>query len=342
MNLFNRLQSKRMGDERANVRAERSRVKSGRIFPCVLRLVACALTVSFAASAQTSNTQPDARAPQTSQAGVPSASTIVSPIASTTRAGCFPFERLPMPERAKAEELLLRALDSEALYTIVGGIKPMSSGFGQMRFPVKSIDLAQLEERRRILAHFRCGDTYYATQHYFAQTFNGERSFDAVIFNLPRVEAMLRERQSFWRVFGITPNSHPLEVLMVTEHDATSRRNIGYGYLFGYPEYAVNFFAEAADRETRTGTFVERDFLSLPTFTGERRFVYAVPKGYREADVDRAMHERSAPVLEAYRERRARYIGEGKPGVVALLRDWFDDGRGGCSPQNAQFARPQR
>lgn len=324
-----------MGDERANVRAERSRVKIGRIFPCVLLLlVACALSVDFAASAQTISTQPDSLAPQTSRAGVPSA----SPGASTPRAGCFPFERLPAPERAKAEELLLRALDSEALYTIVGGIKPMSSGFGQMRFPVRSIDLAQLEERRRILAHFRCGDDYYATQHYFAQTFNAERSFDAVIFNVPRVEAMLRERQSFWRVFGITPNSHPLEVLMVTEHDATSRRNIGYGYLFGYPEYAVNFFAEAADRETRTGTFVERDFLSLPTFTGERRFVYAVPKGYREAEIDRALRERAAPVLEAYRERRARYIGEGKLGVVALLRDWFDDGRGGCSPQNAHFA----
>ena len=259
--------------------------------------------------------------------------------AGVPRAECFPFERLTPAERIKAEELLLKALDSEALYTIVGNIKPMSSGFGHMRFPVKKIDLAQLEERRRILAHFRCGDAFFATQHYFSRLYDNERAFDSVIFNLPLLERTLRERASFWRHYGVTPNSHPLEALMVAEHDGTSRRNIGFGYLFGYPDYAVNFFAEAADYETRTGTFVERDFVSLPAFEGERRFVYAVRKGHRENAVDKRMRERAAPVLDAYRERRARYVGTGLPGAVELLRDWFDDGRGRCSPDNARFAR---
>lgn len=93
-----------------------------------------------------------------------------SPVPQTTpqasdfvaRQDCFPFERLSPVEREKAEALLLKALDSEALYTIIGNLKPMSSGFGEMRFPVKKMDLPQLAERRRILATWRCGDNLTA------------------------------------------------------------------------------------------------------------------------------------------------------------------------------------
>ena len=53
------------------------------------------------------------------------------------RAECFPFEDLPAEQRKRAEELLLKALDGEALYTIVGGIKPMSSGFQSFQMTVR-------------------------------------------------------------------------------------------------------------------------------------------------------------------------------------------------------------
>ncbi|NJM52355.1 MAG: hypothetical protein HC846_02550 [Blastocatellia bacterium] len=53
------------------------------------------------------------------------------------RTECFPFERLPPEKRKKAEDLLLKALDSEALYTIVGGLKPMSSGFASFQFTIR-------------------------------------------------------------------------------------------------------------------------------------------------------------------------------------------------------------
>jgi hypothetical protein len=36
------------------------------------------------------------------------------------RAQCFPVEKLPPALRAKSEEMLLKALDTEALYTLVG------------------------------------------------------------------------------------------------------------------------------------------------------------------------------------------------------------------------------
>src|SRR5687768_1230590 len=55
--------------------------------------------------------------------------------AATARRKCFPFENLTPAERKKAEDMLLAALDAEALYTIVGGMKPMSSGFRSFQLP---------------------------------------------------------------------------------------------------------------------------------------------------------------------------------------------------------------
>ena len=49
-----------------------------------------------------------------------------------------------------------------------------------------------------------------------------------------------------------------------------------------------------------------------------------------ENEADRRILAKAKAVLDDYRGRRERYIGEGKPGVVELLRDWFCDGR--CDP----------
>jgi hypothetical protein len=85
-----------------------------------------------------------------------------SAAAGASRCECFLAERLPADLRAKSEALLLKALDSEALYTIVGGLKPMSSGFASFKFSVEKPDLAQIEETRRLLSVWRCGDRLYA------------------------------------------------------------------------------------------------------------------------------------------------------------------------------------
>jgi hypothetical protein len=91
-----------------------------------------------------------------------------SPAAGVSRCECLPTERLPADLRAKSEALLLKALDSEALYTIIGGLKPMSSGFASFKFSVEKPDLAQIEETRRLLSVWRCGDMLYAYVQHFA------------------------------------------------------------------------------------------------------------------------------------------------------------------------------
>jgi hypothetical protein len=295
-----------------------------------------------------------------------------------SRSECFPFERLAPEQRQKAEELLLKALDGEALYTIVGGLKPMSSGFVsfqvQTRLPrqpeteAEKISqllsgkkteelnedekrrlnqakqtlerrdaLDKLEETRAILEKWRCGDELFASVQHFARPFDGKRFSEAVVFSRPRLRQMLTEKAEFFSRWGITQSSHPLDALYAVEHDATGARFGGYGYLFGYPDYAVRFFVAAADEEELTGKFVERDFYSIPTFGRERNsFVYAVPKGHAENETDKLLRARAEKIFAEYKRRRAEYIGDGKKGVVAMLRDWFCDAKGNCSPGKAK------
>lgn len=295
----------------------------------------------------------------------------------TARENCFAFEKLPGEQRKKAEELLLKALDSEALYTIAGNLKPMSSGFQSFQIQVqlsrlepaeaektvrelgakrtdelsaseksrlsqaksaaqRQAALDQINETRRIFDEWRCGENeLFADVHHFARAYEGKRHLDAVVFARPALRKMLAEKSDFFSRWGVTMNSHPLEALYAVDRDETSARFAGYGYLFGYPDAAVRFFVESAFNEELTGRFVERDFLSIPTIKSEKNgFVYAVPKAYTESDADKTLRTQAMRIFTSYQRRRAAYIGEGKKGVVELVRDWFC-AAGKCSPQNA-------
>lgn len=303
---------------------------------------------------------------------------VLSVWGQTPRAECFPFEQLSVSDRAKAEELLLKALDGEALYTLVGGLKPMSSGFRsfQLSTAYTRLDAAQakevlnrlaakkpdeltneekrqleqanfaedkrrtlekINETRAILEKWRCGEEIFADVQHFSAVYDGKRYLETVVFSRPRLGEMLGLKADFFARWGITRNSHPLEVLYAVDGDQTSARFGGYGYLFGYPDYAVRFFAQASEEEKFSGTFIERDFISLPTFAGDNRFVYAVPKGHIDNQADIQLRRRTQKVFDEYQRRRKIYVGTGKKGVTELLRDWFCAGNQ-CSPENAVSA----
>lgn len=255
------------------------------------------------------------------------------------RSQCFPVEGLPPPLRTRAEQALLDALDREALFTLVGGLKPVSEGFLTVRWKVGEDATDRLDETRRVLKALRCEDTVFADLQVFKAPSGTSRVAHAYVANAAALKSKVGEDKAFWLRLGLTPSAHPAAVMTAIEHAERSDRFRGYGYAFGYPRHAVDFFVAAAESEKETGVFVKRDFVNLPTHTSERgHFVWAVPKGYVETKEDRAVRDTAARVLAAYRQRRAHYIGEGKPGVVALLRDWFDDGTGLCDPTNASLA----
>jgi hypothetical protein len=252
---------------------------------------------------------------------------------------CFPFEQLPLPLQARAEELLLTALDREALYTLAADIKPMSSGFVSLEYKASDAP-PELDDLRQIFAVWTCTPELSAGLQVFHQTFEGLTYADGVVFNTPQVAATVERFDEVFSAIGVAADDPAMAIVDAVDADPSTRRFRGYGHLFGYPAHAVDFFVEAEEQEAMTGQFVERDFIHIPTFeSDEGRFVYAVPKGHTENAEDAALRALAAPVLARYAELRAESIGDGKPGALHLVRSWFDDGDGRCSPRHAKVLR---
>lgn len=252
------------------------------------------------------------------------------------RTQCFAVERLSPEDRVLADEWLLAALDRETLYTIAGGLKPISTGTRTFTFKAEAPALDEVDQARRIAAALSCGGLT-AVVHLFSAGTGPERYAELVFVHQPSLDRRLSEKRAFFAPLGLTPGTPPLQVLGVVEHLPRPDRFRGLGYLFGFPDHAVDFFVQASvPDKADVGPGKDRDFYSVPVFrAGTNYFVWAVPLGHRESPADRAIANGAAPILEAYRTRRARFVGDGLPGVVDLLRDWLCDKSGMCGADRA-------
>ncbi len=251
---------------------------------------------------------------------------------ATPEQACFPVEALAGPDRELAESLFLRLMDSEALYTVAGGAKPVSSGFVRFQLAEGS-PLDAIDRVRRVLQAFRCGGELLATVHRFQRTYpdnNGKpsRFYDGVVLHRTAVRRTVERHRAFFAGLGVSPNSHPVEVLLAVEDAPEEARWRGYGHLFGYPDEAVDFFVSAGIREKREQRRVPRRFISIPTFArAERGVVYAVAEDAEEPEQGRRLRQQLERILAEYRVRRQRHSQGGRVDVVFMLREWLDPGR---------------
>jgi len=223
-----------------------------------------------------------------------------------------------------ADELSLRILDSEALYTLTHGLKPVSEGFWRARFPEGETTSPEVDAVRAVLDTLPLGPDLEAGVYVFATPFGGKWSASAFVVHKPSLQALIQRRSDVFEPLGVTSVTPPQKVMEAIDRAGPSVRWRGFGLVFGYPEYAVEFFVAAGEKQAETGKFVERDFLNLPTFASERgRFVYAVPKGHVEREEDRDLKTKAEAIFHTYQPWRSAFVGDGKPGAVALLRCWL-------------------
>ncbi len=203
--------------------------------------------------------------------------------------------------------LLREAADHEALYTLAGGLKPMSTGIWRGRFRVDEPDLAELRQARAALAPLR-NDTWYADVQVFDNIHDGSRSTHAYVVHRAALSRMIERYSGFWSAWGITPETHPAEIVAVVDRMPRADRWRGYGYLFGYPAYAVDFFVKAglaAEDGGEVGPGKDREFVHIPTYAvSAGRFTYAVPLDHVPLDSDEALSREAARILAAYTNRR--------------------------------------
>jgi hypothetical protein len=267
------------------------------------------------------------------------------------RSECFPDHELPLAEQARSEELLLQMLDSEVLYTFIGGLKPVSCrNIYKLQFiekwPTTATPefLAAAEDQRKLMSPWRCGESFGV--YVFAHPKRASLC-DTYFFHRSALADTLRGQAAYYSALGLTPTSHPIEVIM-TADDKDDNKAVGY--LFGYPDYAVEWYADVAvPHLEKTKSWPDMDTVEIPTFgkmlfrrtkTEHFRFNWSVPKGHVENEADRRIRTRAAQIFEEYKARRARSIGPGKPGAFALLRDWYCDAQGRCAVENAGSTAP--
>lgn len=267
-----------------------------------------------------------------------------TPVSTAVRVGsastCFPIETLPDSDRVFADRLLLEMSDREGLYTLADGLKPVSSDVRDLQLRIAprldTLTLQALDRLWRVAGAMHCGDIGVFVQ-VFTSTFTARdssimRSASLVVYHRAALRALIRRQAAFFGALGVTESTAPQSVVAAVENAPRAERWRGYGYLFGYPDEAVDFFVRAGVEGDSTRQLVPRDFRRIETVRKypatqngppvNSTFVYAVPKGTAESAGDRALQAAAAPRYARYLGLRARFIQTDSTGAAALWRAW--------------------
>jgi hypothetical protein len=232
------------------------------------------------------------------------------------------YKKLPDADRKWADSLLLYALDHEALYTLLDTLKPISSvqmyrlpllpdstmPKGKMPPPPAAAALDSLERLGQIcraltnrkiawvLIPFRQADYPY-------------RNVQVYAVRQSVLQQKIAQYPGYFAPYGIAQATPAAAVITQVENMQAYDRWRGYGFLFGYPLHAVEFFVEAGKSQDSTKKFVERQFFNIPVFGGNSGyFTYALPKNYTPAEADSALYRAASQTLGRYKVLRSKWL----------------------------------
>jgi hypothetical protein len=322
--------------------------------------------------------------------------------AQAAKQDCFSIERAPGHLRSRAEALLLETADSSALYTLITGLKPLSSNFlsslgparpprpeaslpGALVFPTEDLTsdtatLREIDELHQLMEFLTCGSEFRATVLMDIGDVGrrpNQSSAEPFLFNLPALRRLVAAHAALYAGFGVTPHTPPEALVLNLERfngkrpeerearlvwDRANAAKLGAydrakGLLYGYPLTAIEAYVAARQKEFETGVPTRRggpnepvpSYIRIPghNSTGEghpnspNELYYTMAVRGQPNEEDRALRRNAEAILTEYRRRRALYIGPDKPGIAALLRDWFCT-PAGCSAANATVPNVER
>lgn len=248
---------------------------------------------------------------------------------------------LTAEELKMANELLAYGLEHEALYTLLDTLKSVSSLGYSLSYPlakdslmkdgdkavvpigIDSIDRAlnELEQWNNITSALSNEYLTFLLIPY-RMPWNGDRNLQLLVVRNDVFSNLLIRKAEFFGQWGFTQNADPSTVLTAIEFESRNDRFRAYGYLFGYPEHAVDFFVEASISEEETGEFVTRDFFSMPVAVGKTGyFTYATPKGYKPNERDSAIYRAATATLNRYKASKQKYTDDEKIDAFRLIMD---------------------
>lgn len=232
------------------------------------------------------------------------------------------YKELDAEEKRLADTLIKRVLDNEGLFTVMGRLKPMSSvtelnlklanpdtaNRGAATVPSSSADISKLMKYNKVVKVLKFDDLNFMISPYKI-THQDNRGMQISVNRPTLVDSLLTAKSSFFGQFGFAAGTSPEIVINTTEYEHKYARFRAYGYLFGYPDHAVDFFTAASISADKTGEFVKRSFIQIPVYSSSRgRFVYAVPLDYQPQQVDEGLRQRAAEALQHYTLIRQKFV----------------------------------
>lgn len=239
------------------------------------------------------------------------------------------FRSVSKTEKNLADSILLTALDHEALYPLIDTLKPMSS-VQFYRLPLLSNNEVQKDSAYKVLNTLQniANKLSVADWQFILQPFERSdsiyKSLELYVIRKSKLQQLLTKQLTFYQSIGITPNALPATVLAITEYELKYNRWRSYGYLFGYPDYAVDFFVAAGKGQDSTKEFVKRDFFQIPVYAGDSgHFTYAIPKGHLPGKADSTIYYLAAATLEKYKVTRSQYQDGNKRNLVNFFKQLY-------------------
>lgn len=219
-----------------------------------------------------------------------------------------------------ADSIAKETLEKEGLFTVFGGLKPIST-VEHFKFPIDTVtkvllevDVAAtqiqlLQESLEELSNENIGFAIIP----FKAISGEERIFQLLVYNKASLQNTIEKYADFFLKRGIVAASDPQAILVMYEFEEIMDRFRAYGYLFGYPQHAVDFFVEAAIHKENTGEFVKRSFFQIPVASSETgRFVYALPENQEPLTIDMELKQKAGEVLETYKRIRDEFLKDNK------------------------------
>jgi TPR repeat protein len=289
---------------------------------CSIRLAALGLFAAHCVAAAT-------QSPPSLQAAQAQPDLAALPATTTGELSAQPVLRLrpgaEVADVAAANRMFARLLDSVGLYTIIGGLKPMSD--------IMAWDnrlTYNLEEDRKRRADYDAAlgavesDTIKARVLW--GTGNRGKSGGLFVFRTDLVRATILAHPQVFQPEDIAPN-FPVEALMRRlETRAFSNLSRVQGLLYGFPPYAVDFFCNPHRSGQPIGIGQDRKGITIPCYAARSDFVYVIPIDNEPAPEDREIQSTAASILAEYRQRRPRYEQtNGELAALNLINDWYRD-----------------
>lgn len=210
------------------------------------------------------------------------------------RAQCFGFEKLDSWNRQLGQEILMKTLDGEGLYTFAG-IKPMTSGIHRekLRYPLlknseeptisdQDFDalLKRIDQYDTVLNLMQCGNDLKAGLEIFDYIDNATKehvfTLEVFIARASLVEKAIQENQELFTRVGMSNSRELFEssdlkdptiplMQRIFQIESLDRFSV-FGHLFGYPKFAVQFFTQRMGANDGVAPPKDRYFFSYPTF----------------------------------------------------------------------------